>query len=72
MRRGVGVLLANPRWERQYVKLTVEKVIADGTNQDGASPARIDRVGGEGDGGEGCPAGLFCVLSYTVFVSCLC
>jgi hypothetical protein len=40
------VLLANPRWERRFVKFLelswVGRVIADGTDEDGARVARVD------------------------------
>jgi hypothetical protein len=43
---GVRVLLANPRWERRLVKFLelsgVGRVMADGTNEDGAYAARMD------------------------------
>jgi hypothetical protein len=39
-------LLANPRWERRFVKFLelsgVGRVIADGTDEDGARAARMD------------------------------
>jgi hypothetical protein len=44
--RGVRVLLANPRWERRFVKFLelsgVGRVVADGTDEDGARAARMD------------------------------
>jgi hypothetical protein len=43
---GVRVLLANPRWERRFVKFLelseVGKVVADGADEDGAHAARMD------------------------------
>jgi hypothetical protein len=40
------VLLANPRWERRFAKFLelsgVGRVIADGTDEDGAHAARMD------------------------------
>jgi hypothetical protein len=43
---GVRVLLANPRWERRFVKFLelsgVGRVIADGTDEDGARGAKMD------------------------------
>jgi hypothetical protein len=43
---GVRVLLANPRWERRLVEFLelsgVGRVIADGTDEDGAYAARMD------------------------------
>jgi hypothetical protein len=43
---GVRVLLANPRWERRFVKFLelsgVGRVMADGTDEDGARAARMD------------------------------
>jgi hypothetical protein len=43
---GVRVLLANPRWERWFVKFLelseVGRVMADGTDEDGARAARMD------------------------------
>jgi hypothetical protein len=43
---GVRVLLANPRWERRFVKFLelsgVGRVMADGTDEDGAYAARMD------------------------------
>jgi hypothetical protein len=43
---GVRVLLANPRWERRLVKFLelsgVGRVMADGTDEDGAYAARMD------------------------------
>jgi hypothetical protein len=43
---GVRVLLANPRWERRFVKFLelsgVGRVMADGTDEDGAHAARMD------------------------------
>jgi len=43
---GVRVLLAGPGWERRFLKflelLEVGRVIADGTDEDGARAARID------------------------------
>jgi hypothetical protein len=46
-RGGVRVLLANPRWERRFVKFLelsgVGRVIADGMDEDGAHAARMDK-----------------------------
>jgi len=43
---GVRVLLANPRWERRFLKFLelsrVGRVITDGTDEDGARAARMD------------------------------
>jgi hypothetical protein len=43
---GVWVLLANPRWERRFVKFLelsgVGEVMADGTDEDGARAAKMD------------------------------
>jgi hypothetical protein len=43
---GVRVLLANPRWERRFVKFLelsgVGRVVADGTDEDGARAVRMD------------------------------
>jgi hypothetical protein len=43
---GVRVLLANPRWERRFVKFLepsgVGRVMADGTDEDGARATRMD------------------------------
>jgi hypothetical protein len=43
---GVRVLLANPRWERRLVKFLelsgAGRVMADGTDEDGAYAARMD------------------------------
>jgi hypothetical protein len=40
---GVRVLLANPGWERRFVKLLgVGRVVADGTDEEGAYAARMD------------------------------
>jgi hypothetical protein len=43
---GVRVLLANPRWGRRFVKFLelsgVGRVMADGTDEDGAHAARMD------------------------------
>jgi hypothetical protein len=43
---GVRVLLANPRWERQFVKFVelsgVGRVMADGMDEDGVRAARMD------------------------------
>lgn len=43
---GVWVLLANPRWGRRFVKFLelpkVGRVMADGTDEDGARAARLD------------------------------
>jgi hypothetical protein len=43
---GVRVLLANPRWERHFVKFLelsgVGRVMADGTDEDDARAARMD------------------------------
>jgi len=43
---GVCVLLANPRWERRSLKFLelsgVVRVMADGTDEDGARAARMD------------------------------
>jgi hypothetical protein len=40
------MLLANPRWEWRFVKLLelsgVGRVVADGTDEDGAHAARMD------------------------------
>jgi hypothetical protein len=45
-RGGVRVLLANPRWERWFLKFLelsgVGRVMADGTNEDGARAAAMD------------------------------
>jgi hypothetical protein len=42
---GVWVLLANPRWERQFVKflelLGVGRMMADGTDEDDACAAKM-------------------------------
>jgi hypothetical protein len=42
---GVRVLLANPRWERRFVKFLelsgVGRVVADGTDDGGAHAARM-------------------------------
>jgi hypothetical protein len=42
----VRVLLANPRWERRFAKFLelsgVGRVMADGTDEDGAYAARMD------------------------------
>jgi hypothetical protein len=47
---GVRVLLANPRWERRFVKFLelsgVGRVIADGTDEDGTHAARMDEWNG--------------------------
>jgi hypothetical protein len=52
---GVQILLANPKWKRPFVKfLPVElsgvgRVVADGTDEDGARGAKMDEcVGGKG------------------------
>jgi hypothetical protein len=43
---GVRMLLANPRWERRLVKFLelsgVGRVVADGTDEDGARAAKMD------------------------------
>jgi hypothetical protein len=43
---GVRVLLANPRWERQFVKFLelsgVGRAVADGTDEDAARAAKMD------------------------------
>jgi len=43
---GVRVLLANPRWERRFVRFLelsgVGRTIADGTDEDGAHAAKMD------------------------------
>jgi len=43
---GVRVLLANPRWERRFVRFLelsgVGRTMADGTDKDGARAARVD------------------------------
>jgi hypothetical protein len=43
---GVRVLLADPRWERRFVKFLelcgVGRAMADGTDEDGAHAARMD------------------------------
>jgi hypothetical protein len=43
---GIWVLLANPRWEWRFVKFLelsgVGRVVADGTNEDGAHAAGMD------------------------------
>jgi hypothetical protein len=43
---GVRVLFANPRWERRFTKFLelsgVGRVMADGTDEDGAYAARMD------------------------------
>jgi hypothetical protein len=40
------VLLANPRWERRFVKFLelsgIGRVMADGTDEDGTHAARMD------------------------------
>jgi hypothetical protein len=55
-----GVLLANPRWEWRSTKFLelsgVGRVMADGTDEDGAHAASMDEWGGIGGGalrGEG-------------------
>jgi hypothetical protein len=60
---GARVLLANPSWERRFVKFLelsgVGRVMADGTDEDGAHAARMDErvawetVGGAAPRGEG-------------------
>jgi hypothetical protein len=44
--RGVRVLLANPRWEQRFVEFLelsgVGRVVADGTDEDGARAMRMD------------------------------
>jgi hypothetical protein len=44
--RGARVLLANPRRERRFIKFLelsgVGRVMADGTDEDGARAARMD------------------------------
>jgi len=53
---GVRVLLANPRWERRFVKLLeltgVGRTVADGTSEDGARAARMDEWVAWETGGE--------------------
>jgi hypothetical protein len=43
---GVRVLLANPRWERRFVKFLqlpgAGRVMSDGTDEDGARAAKMD------------------------------
>jgi len=43
---GVRVLLANPRWERRFVRFLVlsgvSKTMADGTDEESAHAARMD------------------------------
>jgi len=43
---GVQVLLANPRWERQFVRFLelsgVGRIMKDGTDEDGTCAARMD------------------------------
>jgi len=40
---GVRVLLANPRWERRFVRfLGVGRTMADGTDEEAAHAARMD------------------------------
>jgi len=43
---GVQVLLANPRWERRFVRFLefsgVGRVVEDGTDEDNAHAARMD------------------------------
>jgi len=43
---GVRVLLANPRWERRFLKFLglsgVGRVVTDGTDEDGACTAKMD------------------------------
>jgi hypothetical protein len=67
---GVRVLLANPRWERRFVKFLelsrVERVIADRTDEDSADR----RVGDLGSEEEGRPEGLICIpFLYSSFIS---
>jgi len=42
----VRVLLANPRWQRRFVRFLelteVGRTVADGTDEDGARAARVD------------------------------
>jgi hypothetical protein len=57
---GVRVLLANPRLERRFVIFLelsgAGRVLADGSDEDGARAARMDgRVDRMGNGGEDCP-----------------
>jgi len=44
--RGVRVLLANPRWERRFVRFLelsgVGRTIADGTDEESAHTAKMD------------------------------
>jgi len=44
--RGARVLLASPRWERRFLKFMelsgVGRVMADGTDEDGAYTAKMD------------------------------
>jgi hypothetical protein len=55
------VLLANPRWERRFVKFLelsgVGRTMADGTDENGARAARMD----EWVIWEGRPTGLICI-----------
>jgi hypothetical protein len=51
---GVRVLLANPRWERWFVKFLelsgAGRTMADGTDEDGARATRMDEFGKRGRG----------------------
>jgi hypothetical protein len=70
----VRVLLANPRWERRLVKFLelsgVGRVMADGTDEDGAYAARMDEwvawetVEGAAPRGDvfGCGVLVFCLV----------
>jgi hypothetical protein len=78
---GVRVLLANPRWERRFVKFLelsgVGRVMADGTEEDGAHAARMDewvaweaveRVAGPQGRGITCSFLMFTFPLYHSFV----
>jgi hypothetical protein len=56
-----GGVRVNPRWERRFVKFLelseVGRVMADGTDEDGARAAKMDEWGGVGCDGENSPSG---------------
>jgi len=75
--RGVRVLLANPRWERRFVRFLelsgVGRAMADGTDEEAAHAARMDEwivwETRRGVGGLNCL--LACFSFFFPFVYCM-
>jgi hypothetical protein len=71
---GVQVLLANPRWERRFVKFLelfgVGRVMTDGTDEDGARVAKMDKWVVWEMVERAVPQGQFAYLSFSPYLFC--